>query len=363
MKKMKITAIVSAILCIVLATSLVFAVLRYDAMIQEQIREIQRQKEENWNLMQNWIRETLLTHSYWEGYTGAVNPNANLTDLELNIFLKQHALIYETILDNSDPGNLENIIFHVSKKSDSSTFGLLSNVTYVYQQIRDGFAPNNVTLNPEFEGNLNFTATLDWISENFYGIPICLNVFEGGDAKLPFGPNVMLGISEIQQAKNVADVRMVRFVEMISWYMAHPDLQYPREDVRAILQFCKNNNLKVVWSEWKISDDVWASLNSTIAGYEDIVTYAYQTNNEYNDPMVGFLHAMQFKHWGGSIQSWYWNTTTHNSEMEMPVELIVNHTKLARNMGAEIVQFEPYWYFFDNNGKPSDAMKSIWSIS
>ena len=362
MNKTKIVVIISAILCITLATSLGVAVFSFCTLNQDQNTLIQELKEENWNLTQNWIQETLLTHNYWAAYTGTVNPDANLTDLEMNDFLKAHAVIYETLLEHSEPEKLKDIIVHVCKKPDTHNFSQISDINYVYRQIREGFAPNNVLLNPEFEGNLNYTATLEWISKNFTEIPICLNVFEGGDVNLPFGPNVKLSISEIKQAMAVADVQMVRFVEIISWYMAHPDLPYPKEDVRGILEFCKNNNLQVVWSEWKISDDVWESLNSTIAGYEDIVTFVYQTNNEYNDPFVGFLHAIQFPHWGGSIQSWYWNTTIHRSEMEMPVELIANHTKLARNMGAEIIQFEPYWYFFDNDGKPSDAMQKIWAL-
>jgi len=31
-------------------------------------------------------------------------------------------------------------------------------------------------------------------------------------------------------------------------------------------------------------------------------------------------------------------------------------------MGAEIIQFEPYWYFFDINGEPLEAMYTMWSI-
>jgi hypothetical protein len=45
----------------------------------------------------------------------------------------------------------------------------------------------------------------------------------------------------------------------------------------------------------------------------------------------------------------------------MPVDLMVEHTVLARNMGAEIIQFEPYWYFFDNYGEPLETMQTIWS--
>jgi hypothetical protein len=45
---------------------------------------------------------------------------------------------------------------------------------------------------------------------------------------------------------------------------------------------------------------------------------------------------------------------------DMPVDLIIEHAVLARNMGAEVIQFEPYWYFFDN-GEPLEFMQAIWT--
>jgi hypothetical protein len=113
--------------------------------------------------------------------------------------------------------------------------------------------------------------------------------------------------------------------------------------------------------EWKISDNVWPGLKSAIEGYEDIVPFTYQTNIEYDDPFVGFLYATQFKHWGGSIQSWYWEKRTNETQDKMPVDLMAKHTVLVRNMGAEIIQFEPYWYFFDNEGEPMNTMYTMWS--
>jgi len=359
MNKMKTAAIISMIICIVLATSLGTAVFRYDASIQEKDTLIADKNAKIWDLIENWMQEAGWSHDYWERYTYAASPGANLTDAELKIFLEQHDELYKTILSQSDPEKLKDVIVHISKKPDTHNFSQISDVNNVYQKIQEGFAPHNVLLNPEFEANLNFTSTLEWISTNFAGIPICLNVYEGGFETLP---NVNLGIIEIQQAMAVTNVSMIRFVEPNSWYMDHTDLKYPIEEFRKILEFCRNNNLTVVWSEWKISDDAWERIKSTVAGYEDIVTFVYQTNNQFNDPFVGFLQALQFKHWGGSIQSWNWYTTGGGTEREMPVELIGNHTLLARNMGAEIIQFEPYWYFFDNDGEPSEAMKKIWLI-
>jgi hypothetical protein len=33
---------------------------------------------------------------------------------------------------------------------------------------------------------------------------------------------------------------------------------------------------------------------------------------------------------------------------EMPILLLVEHALSAKYIGAEVIQFEPYWYFFDN---------------
>jgi hypothetical protein len=37
-----------------------------------------------------------------------------------------------------------------------------------------------VLILPEYNGNLNWTETLQWISTDFTGVPVCLSVFEGG---------------------------------------------------------------------------------------------------------------------------------------------------------------------------------------
>jgi len=47
---------------------------------------------------------------------------------------------------------------------------------------------------------------------------------------------------------------------------------------------------------------------------------------------------------------------------EMPDYVMEERTLLARNMGAEIIQFEPYVYFFDNFGEPKEVMLTMWSV-
>ena len=356
--KIKTATAVSLALCVILSISLISVVLSYQALEQqkdEEYRELHFQR----------IDEVRIAYDFWENWTRWKKAEVNETEIfpeDQRYFLDQHTELIQSIRNGYDPHTLKTVIMHGCIKTDSNVS--LPDVAYIYQKLRDGFAPYEVLILPEYNGNLNWTETLQWISTNFTGIPICLSVFEGGSEKLP-NPNVKLTIAEIEQALEVSDVRMVRFAEMVSWYVnasnALPNVDFPIDEVRDILEFCRSKNLKVLWNEWKISDDVLLRLNSTLDGFEDIVTFVYQTNNEFDDPFIGFLQATQFKHWGASIQSWYWEEHGYGLESDMPVDLMVEHTLLARNMGAEIIQFEPYWYFFDNYGEPLETMQTIWS--
>jgi hypothetical protein len=42
----------------------------------------------------------------------------------------------------------------------------------------------------------------------------------------------------------------------------------------------------------------------------------------------------------------------------MPPSLLIQHVLYAKNTGAQILQFEPYWYFFDN-GQPNENLKLL----
>ena len=353
MNKIETVAIVSLALCVVLSISLVSIVLYYQALLLQK-------DEEYLELHFQLIDEIGLAYEYWENWTRWKKAEINETEISLEdqeYFLDQHSELYESILTGYDPRTLKTIIMHGCIKTDSNIS--LPDVAYTYQKLCEGFAPYEVLILPEYNGNLNWTETLQWISTNYTGVPICLSVFEGGADKLP-NPNVQLTIEEIKQAMAVSDVQMVRFAEMISWYM-NANITFPIDKVRDTLDFCRSNNLKVLWSEWKISYDVYPKLNDTISGFEDIVTFVYQTNNGYNEPFIGYLYANQFEHWGASVQSWYWKEHGHGDETAMDPLLMINHTILARNMGAEIVQFEPYWYFFAD-GEPLETIRTMWSI-
>ena len=250
---------------------------------------------------------------------------------------------------------------HICEKGPASDFGHCPNVTYTYEQIKDGFAGYEVLVVPEFEGNLNWTKTSEWIKGNFSGVPIIVNVFEGGNESLP-KPNVMMSLEELEQVMEIADVEGIRFAELISWYMnqTYPNVSIPTVWVHQLFDLAIDNNLRIIWSDWKLGYDVEEWTNSTLSGYEDKITYVYQTNNEFQHPVIGFLYAMQFPNWGASVQSWYWQAIGCGKETEMPVYLIVEHSLISRNMEAQIIMFEPYWYFFDDNGTARYAMYSIW---
>jgi len=354
--KIKTVAAISLAICIILSTTLGGMVLNWQALEQENV-------EDNRKILLKLINEIRLSYEYWENWTRWKKAEVNETEISLEdqrYFLDQHSEVYESILNEYNLDALKTIIIHGCIKTDSNIS--FPDVANTYKQLRNSFAPYEVMILPEYNGNLNWTETLQWISTDFTGDSLCLSAFEGGEDKLP-DPNVKLGIEEIEEAMAISDVKMVRFAELISWYMgnAPQDLFSVINETRSILEFCKSKNLKVLWNEWKISYNVLPVLKSILSGYEDIVTFAYQTNNEFNEPFIGYLYATQFKHWGASVQSWYWEEQGFGLEGDMPLDLMVEHAVLARNMGAEIIQLEPYWYFFED-GEPLETIRTIWAV-
>jgi len=66
-----------------------------------------------------------------------------------------------------------------------------------------------------------------------------------------------------------------------------------------------------------------------------------------------------FQHWGGSVQAWHWTTRYNNSDpLNMPISLLIQQALSAKNIGAEVIEFEPYWYFFDN-GQTNENLKLL----
>ena len=260
---------------------------------------------------------------------------------------------------------LDTLVYHVCENQKiGNSIMHIPNVTAVYQQILTANANKyqNILLLPGYGGS--WADELAWLAANFGGadgIPIMLEVF------CPGTPVFQLTIDQISDAMAVCNVKWLRFAEVISWCRDR-NLAFPTDYVSDILNFCKNHNLKLFWNEYSI-DDVFQKIKSYTSGFEDTVTVSFSTNSGEMEPADGFAHVKSlFSHWGGSVQSWYWETR-HRSETgagpikeeesrNMPISLMIDHALLCRNMGAEVIQFEPYWYFFgDTDGKAKENLE------
>jgi len=137
---------------------------------------------------------------------------------------------------------------------------------------------------------------------------------------------------------------------------------FPTDYVKSLLNFTRTHGLKLQWSEWEVDYGTFQRIQNYIEGYEDIVTVTFQTNNEKVEPWNGFLLASgMFQHWGGSIQSWYWQERGYGSEFDMPTSVLLEHALAGRKLGAEILEFEPYWYLFDN-GEPRENLQLLMTV-
>ncbi len=247
------------------------------------------------------------------------------------------------------PKRLSAIAFHVQRKGD---------MQHVYDQI---IAANqgkySVFLMPEWWYS-NFEETLNFLREfeNEYSIPVMLDVFCSleSDPDEPYKPPYMLNQNQIKQAIDVCNVSWLRFSE-VAWYHEEKGMDFPYDYARSILEFCRLHGLKLFWNEWDIA--TMDTVRSSIKGFEDLVTVAFATNSKV-EPNVGFTLVNEFQHWGASVQAWYWWANYGYVPINMPIDLMINHSLLARNMGAEIIQFEPYWYFFDN-GEARESLERI----
>ena len=263
------------------------------------------------------------------------------------------------VVNATTSSKIGTLIFHVSEKGEGYTWGHLPNVSYTYNQIlKLNSGKYDVLLLPEYKGNQNWTETFAWLKQNFVGIPIVLSVFEGG---LNPSPNRQLTVDQISEAVAALNVRELRIGEIASWYLSRLST-FPVDYVTSIMNFSRSHGLKVEWSEWQVNFGAFQRIQSYISGYEDIMTVTFQTNSKEVEPWDGFLLTSgTFKHWGGSIQSWYWQERGYGSEFDMPTSVLLEHTLAARKLGAEILEFEPYWYLFDN-GEPRENLQLLMTV-
>lgn len=267
--------------------------------------------------------------------------------------------------------SLDTLVHHVCEKTGDIH---IPNMQDVYDQIlaaNNGKYPN-VLLHPELNGHANWAEELAWIEDNFGGvdgIPIMLGVFGTND----IGGVFQLSTDDISAAMAVANVKWVRIFEVVGWYYENRQT-FPTDYIAEILAFCDEHNLKVFWSEWTLKDNGFEDVRTYIEGYEDIVTVGFATNSFDLEPEEGFkyLIGLRFEHWGGSVQAWYWNTRHHDlvsgwtyppglsDLMNMPIAWMITHANTCKYLGGELIQFEPYWYFFNKtDGKARDSLKTL----
>jgi uncharacterized protein YoxC len=384
-------AIVLGIICILLTVSLVGAIANYTSIIRAKDNtiaskdstinnlnseingknsQIQTLTSQN-NQLQTWLDGNVTTlNSHIAGLQDQLaSANSQIASLNSQIATLQSQVNDLTAIINMSKSKLETLVFHVCEKGEGYTWGRTPDVNYTYNQILTlNKNMYDVLLLPEYKGNENWTETLAWLTGNFSGIPIMLSAFEGGPYDYPV---VKLTTDQISEAMAACDVRWLRISEVVSWYIEH-NLPFPTDYVTNILNFCKEHNLKVQWNEWKVGDNAFQRIQSYIGGFEGIVTVTFSTNSGDLEPAEGFILMNNlFQHWGGSVQAWYWETRHRgnyttvpenppglSNPLNMPISLLIQHALSAKNIGAEILQFEPYWYFFDN-GEAKESLRLL----
>jgi cell division protein FtsL len=371
MAKSRVVAIVALVMCIVFAISLVGVTVSYSAALNQkdsQVKDltstIDNKNAEISDLQDQIANNTATINSLNTTVTDLQNQIASANE-QITTVASQMAAMQNEIddlaarLNSTQSSDVTTLIFHVCEKGLGYEWGHLPNATYTYNQIlklNDG--KYNVLLLPEYEGDGNWTETFAWLKQNFAGIPIVLSVFEGGSASIP---NRQLTLDQISEAVAALNVKELRIGEMTSWYLTHL-MPFPTNYTDSLLNFTRARGLKLQWSEWQVNYGAFQRIQSYIKGYEDIVTVTFQTNSKEVEPFDGFLVASEtFQHWGGSIQSWYWEDRDYGTTFDMPTSVLLEHTLAARKLGAEILEFEPYWYFFDN-GEPRENFQNLMAV-
>lgn len=276
---------------------------------------------------------------------------------------------------------LQTLVFHVSEKTAPEFMVHMPNVHDVYQKILAATASRvlveNTVLLPECNAHVSWQDESAWIIANFQGIPIMVDCAGGWDTDQYVTPQRLQALL----AAGVL-VKWVRIAELVSYYGEWLYQPFPDAYVIGLLQFCRDNGIKVYFCEWKIT--AFDKVLQIIAGYEDIVTVGFKTNSGDVEPSQGFRYLVDKlralspnpEHWGATIESWYWETRHRGLSAHpeanvwepnnMPVSWMICHAQGAINMatswysGAELIQFEAYWWFFEHTtGKPRESLARI----
>jgi len=359
MKRINIIATVSLMAVIVLSGTLIYAFSHYTTLLKEKdtlIGDLYDELDWKQGVINSVTEErdaALFNYSElyrsWNELDKLYNDSASKVNM------------YDDMdkIDNYLSRTNYDLLFHMCEKGPTSSFGHIQDIDYAYSLIQNFTHRQDVVIIPEYDGNKNWSKTYPWLMQNFTDKPLGLNVFEGGDQTTP---QLKLDITQISQACQTLNVKYLRFVEPISYYMGL-NQSFPESWANEILYYARANNIKVLWSEWKIGYDVHPNFTQYIKDFEDMVNVIYQTNDEYNQPLFGYLNTTYTYppfNWGASVQAWYAVDNLGLPDvMDMPPQRMVLHAMEAVNLGAKILQFEPYWYFFDNFDRPYPVMEML----
>lgn len=362
-------AIALGIICVVLAAGLVGAVANYTLIINNKDSAIQS-KDSQIQQLQTWLQENNTYYNFQinslnsqiESLQGQVaSANSQISSLNSQITTLQSQVNDLTAIINLSKSKLKTLVYHVQETGEDWCHA--PDINHIYQQILT-LNQNRcrILLLPQ-RNYENWTEQLAWLTDNFAGtgIPVMLDIFGAGTKETPVP---MLSTDDIMAVMAVCDVEWLRFAEVVAWHIDR-NLPFPTEYVTTILNFCREHNLKLFWTEYKVGDNVFQKIQTYITGFEDIVTVSFSTNSGDLEPADGFIIiSKMFQHWGGSVQSWYWETRHRPNDdplalsFQMPISLLIEHSLLAKYIGAEVIQFEPYWYFFDN-GEAKDSLRLL----
>ena len=276
---------------------------------------------------------------------------------------------------------LQTLVYHVSEKTAPEFTVHMPSVSDVYQKIISAIngkvTSENVVLLPEYNAHAVWADEAAWLIANFQGIPVMVDCAGGWDTEQYVTPERLQALI----AEGV-QVKWIRIAELVSYYEEWLHQPFPDAYVIGLLQFCRANNIKVYFCEWKIT--AFDKVLQVIAGYEDIVTVGFKTNSGDMEPSAAFrflvdklrAESSHPEHWGATVESWYWETRHRGwsaypevsvwEPNNMPVSFMICHMQEAVGMptiwysGAELLQFEAYWWYFEHTtGKPRESLERI----
>ncbi|HSV49534.1 MAG TPA: hypothetical protein VLH35_04385 [Candidatus Acidoferrales bacterium] len=273
---------------------------------------------------------------------------------------------------------LQTLVYHVSEKTNPEFLVHMPSVSAVYQQISVAVAgrvtPSNVVLMPEYNAHAVWADEAAWLAANFQGIPVMVDAAGGWDPAQFVTPQRLADLLGAGLT-----VSWIRISELVSYYEEWLHEPFPDAYMASMLQFCKDHGIKVYLCEWKIT--AFDKILQVIQGFEDNVWVGFKTNSGDMEPAQGFKYLVDKlrasssypEHWGATIETWYWETrhrglAAHDEAKvwepnNMPISYMVCHAQEAINMptvwysGAELIQFEAYWWFFGHTtGKARESL-------